>query len=275
MINKRDETAFSAGDEKMLEALTNQMSIALENSILIEELKASFDSFVETLTATVDAKHPLTAGHSRRVTIYSGIIAEHLGLSDEEREVLRYAAMFHDIGKIGIPDQVLLKDGPFSPEEKAIMDTHASITRDILDKIRFPKKLSQVPEVAELHHERLDCRGYPRGLCGDEIPLGARIMAVADVFDALTTKRDYPKYTHKDGLTLAHDPLDLDCTLSILLEGAGTHFDPTVVEALIQCLPKMADALEAIGDPNITHRMIAALDQAVARQGSLDACQKP
>jgi HD-GYP domain-containing protein (c-di-GMP phosphodiesterase class II) len=254
VINKKGAEAFSAEDERILEALSNQIAIALENSFLIEELKATFDSFVEALSTTVDAKHPSTAGHSRRVTLYSRIIGRALGLEASELDVLRYAALFHDIGKIGIPDSVLLKNGPFTPQERRLMRGHAPMTREILDKVRFPKALQHVPVIAELHHERIDGRGYPHGLRGDQIPLLARIMAVADVFDALTSPREYPHYDERKTFTLG--AVALEEAMVILDQGVGTHFDGQVVAALRRSLPRIIAELNRQGDFHLTPEMM-------------------
>ncbi len=254
VINKKGAEAFSAEDERILEALSNQIAIALENSFLIEELKATFDSFVEALSTTVDAKHPTTAGHSRRVTLYSRVIGRAMGLAESELEVLRYAALFHDIGKIGIPDSVLLKNGPFTAHERRIMRGHAPMTREILDKVRFPQALQPVPHIAELHHERLDGRGYPHGLRGKEIPLLARIMAVADVFDALTSPREYPHYD--DRKSFSPGALDLDKAMTILDQGVGTHFDGQVVAALRRSVSEIIVELNRQGDYNLTPDMM-------------------
>jgi len=119
VINKKGEKRFNSEDEIFLRALTSQVGIALENSLLIEELLLSFNSSIRTLSAMVDARHPLTAGHSQRVTDYSLLIAREMGLSEDEIEPLKYAAILHDIGKIGIRDAILLKNGQFTPEERA------------------------------------------------------------------------------------------------------------------------------------------------------------
>jgi putative nucleotidyltransferase with HDIG domain len=258
VINKKGADSFSAEDEQILGALANQIAIALENSFLIEELRATFDSFVETLSTTVDAKHPTTAGHSRRVTLYSRIVGQALGLSEAELEVLRYAALFHDIGKIGVPDAVLMKNGPFNTAERRIMRGHAPMTREILDKVRFPQALQHVPRIAELHHERLDGRGYPHGLKGDEIPLLARIMAVADVFDALTSPREYPHYDSQK--SFEPGPLGVNEAMAILDQGVGRHFDGRVVATLRESVPEIIAELNRQGDYNLTPEMIGRGD---------------
>ncbi len=237
VINKRGRTGFDADDRAFLSGLGSQVGIALENALLYDEIRLSFESFIRTLSAVVDARHPLTAGHSQRVTEYSLMIGEQMGLSAGRLEVLKIAALLHDIGKIGIRDQVLLKNGPFTPEERAEMNTHPLKTRDILREFRFPKALRNVPEIALYHHEKVNGTGYPFGLTGDRMPLESRIMAVADVFDALTSRRDYPKYSC--GETFSCEPMPLDRAISILKKDAGSHFDPVAVKAFLACLAKV------------------------------------
>ncbi|MBT7261357.1 MAG: response regulator, partial [Desulfobacula sp.] len=194
VINKKDNTRFNEKDEVFCKGLASQVGIALENALLHDELKLSFKSSIQTLSATVDAKHPLTAGHSLRVTEYSIAIAKEIGLGKKELDNLYYAGILHDIGKIGIRDDVLLKNGPFTPEERAEMNTHPLKTKDILDNFHFPRTLRHVSKIASSHHEKVNGKGYPLGLKSGQIPMGAKIIAVADVFDALTSPRDYPKY---------------------------------------------------------------------------------
>ena len=236
VINKKGRDHFNEEDELFFRGLTSQVGIALDNSLLHEELLISFESSISTLSAVVDARHPLTAGHSRRVTEYSLMIAKEMGLTEREMEALKYSALLHDIGKIGIPDEVLLKNGPFTPEEREEMNTHPVKTKHILEKFHFPRSLQDVPDIALYHHEKVNGKGYPSGLTGDQLPLGSRIMAVADVFDALTSRRDYPKYTCRE--TFDCEPMPLQKAISILRNDAGSHFDPEVVEAFLRCLPE-------------------------------------
>ena len=236
VINAKKKERFDTEDETFLQDLTSQVGIALENSLLIEEVLLSFNSSISTLSATVDARHPFTAGHSERVTEYSLLIARQMGLTENEIEVLKIAGLLHDIGKIGIRDNILLKNGQFTPEERNEMKSHPEKTKAILDKFHFPRSLRKVPEIAVHHHERIDGHGYPRGLTGDQLPLGSKILAVADVFDAITSLRDYPKYA--DDEILSNDPMPLPKAVSILENGAGTQFDPEIVNAFIRCLPK-------------------------------------
>lgn len=235
VINKKNKMAFNTRDEIFCKGLASQVGIALENALLHDELKLSFKSSIQTLSATVDAKHPLTAGHSKRVTEYAMIIAQKMGLPPEEMDTLTYAAMLHDIGKIGIRDDVLLKNGAFTPEERAEMNTHPLKTKEILENFHFPRALQNVPLIAASHHEKVSGEGYPLGLSGDEIPMGSKIIAVADVFDALTSARDYPKYAF--GKILDSQTMPLETVVAILKKDAGSHFDQAVVTAFLSCLP--------------------------------------
>ena len=258
VINRVDGGHFDDDDESLLKALSGQIAVALENSFLMEELESSFEGFIRTLSAAVDARHRFTAGHSQRVTEYSRIIAEEIGLDAGQLETIKYAALLHDIGKIGIQDSVLLKNGPFTPEDREEMNKHPAKTFSILNKFHFPKRLEQVPLVATYHHEKIDGSGYFEGLAGSEIPFGSRILAVADVFDALTSRRDYPKYT-KDA-TLGHNPMPLAKAIVIMKEGAGSHFDQEVVNAFLNCLPKILTLYRGTHfPPEYVDEMIASL----------------
>ena len=236
VLNKKDREKFDDKDEALLKGLTAQVGIALENSLLHDEVRLSFESSIKTLAATVDARHPLTAGHSMRVTEYSLFIAEEMGLSIQETEILKYAAVLHDIGKIGIRDEVLLKNGPFTPEEREEMNYHTIKTKEILNNFHFPKALRDVPNVAAGHHEKYNGEGYPEGLRGDQLPLGSKILAVADVFDALTSNRDYPKYPASNP---SYGPMPIEKAVSIMVNEAGNHFDPEVVEYFVKSLPRI------------------------------------
>jgi putative nucleotidyltransferase with HDIG domain len=240
VINKIDGLRFGKDDLQILRALCGFIAIALENSFLIEELERSFEGAISTLAATVDARHPLTAGHSQRVTEYSLAIAREMNLDEDQLKEINYAGLLHDIGKIGIRDAVLLKDGPFTPEERRIMDGHTTTTRAILEKFHFSKKLRNVPTVATYHHEKVNGRGYPYGLTGAQLPVASKILAVADVFDALTSRRDYPKYA--DGEAMGFEPMAFQKVLNILKKDRGSHFDPEVMYAFLRCLPEVLRA---------------------------------
>jgi putative nucleotidyltransferase with HDIG domain len=182
-----------------------------------EENRMLFLSSIQMLAGAVDEKDPYTRGHSDRVTHYSVTLAQELGLGDEEVEKVRVAAQLHDVGKIGIEDRVLKKPGALTPEEYEAMKAHTTKGANILRPVR---QLSDMIPGIELHHESLDGRGYPYGLKNDEIPLMARIIMVADAFDAMTTNRPYQA---------AMDPEYVIRTINKL---ADTKFDPQVVAAL-------------------------------------------
>lgn len=171
---------------------------------------------VNALARAIDAKSPWTAGHSERVTALGVALAERIGLAPAEVEVLRVGGLLHDIGKIGIPKAVLDKDGPLTPAEQEVMRQHPEMGARILAPI--PEYADVLPIVAQ-HHERYDGRGYPRGLKGDAIAIGARVFAVADVFDALTSSRPY------------RPGLPVPAAVALMQQGRGTHFDPHILDA--------------------------------------------
>ena len=183
-----------------------------------DENKNLFMGSIQMLAGAVDEKDPYTRGHSDRVTKYSLMIAKEMGLDPGFLEILRISAQLHDVGKIGIEDRILKKPGALTPEEFEIMKTHTTKGANILRPV--PQLREMLPGI-ELHHEALNGRGYPYGLKGDEIPLLARVIAVGDTFDALTTNRPYQK---------AHDPVE---ALRIIENLSGQRLDPTAVTALM------------------------------------------
>jgi len=206
-----------------LAATFNTMSEELEQ--FVEDLKRAADEnknlfmgSIQMLAGAVDEKDPYTRGHSDRVTKYSLMIATEMGLDPGFLEILRISAQLHDVGKIGIEDRILKKPGALTPEEFEIMKTHTTKGANILRPV--PQLREMLPGI-ELHHEALNGRGYPYGLKGDQIPLLARVIAVADTFDALTTNRPYQK---------AHDPIE---ALRIIENLSGQRLDPGAVTALM------------------------------------------
>ncbi len=183
-----------------------------------------FDSLIDVLGDSIESRDPYTAGHSREVMRYSVGIAEEMGLDEDEVEVIKYAALLHDYGKIGIPDEILSKPNDLTDDEFETIKRHAVYTREILGKIAFEKKLRAVPEIAGSHHERLTGEGYPDGLSGEEIPLGSRIIAVADAFQAMTSDRPYR------GAKTAGD------AVSELKAGISVDYDGDAVGALVLVL---------------------------------------
>jgi HD-GYP domain-containing protein (c-di-GMP phosphodiesterase class II) len=194
-----------------------------------EENRALFIGSIQMLAGAVDEKDPYTRGHSDRVTRYSLLIAREMRLDDEFLETLRISAQLHDVGKIGIEDHILKKPGALTPEEFEIMKTHTTKGANILRPV---KQLKEMLPGIELHHEALDGRGYPYGLKGEQIPLLARVIAVADTFDALTTNRPYQR---------AHEPKE---ALRIIRNLAGKRLDPEAVAAI--------DAIYERGEIRIT-----------------------
>ncbi len=182
-----------------------------------EENRELFIGSIRMLAAAIDEKDPYTRGHSGRVAKYSVIIGEELGLNGGELDRLRISALLHDVGKIGIDDRVLKKPGALTPEEFDVMKQHPVKGANIMRPVA---QLQQMLPGIELHHEHVDGRGYPYGLSGDQIPLMARIIAVADTFDAMTTNRPY------------QSAVETDYGLQKIRQLAGTKFDPAVVDAL-------------------------------------------
>lgn len=235
--SSQEANAFTEKDLNLVTNIANQTAQMIKNSLLHEELKLLFDSSIRTLSAMVDARHSLTAGHSQRVTEYSLMIAREMCIDKQELDVLEFSALLHDIGKIGIGDHILLKEGAFTEEEEMTMKTHTEKTKVILNNFKFPASLHDVPDVAACHHEKVNGQGYPYGMTGDQMPALAKIIAVADVFDALTSVRDYPKYNSKE--TINCEPMPLEDVVSILKNESGSHFDPEVVSAFMRCLPRL------------------------------------
>jgi response regulator RpfG family c-di-GMP phosphodiesterase len=185
----------------------------------LAELHAAHEDTLTALASSLELRERYTAGHSERVRDYSLLIAERLSIRDPvDLSNLAAGARFHDIGKIGIPDGILLKVAPLDPGEWSEMRRHPELGASLIGRIRF---LSQARELVLSHHERYDGKGYPRRLSGQKIPLGARIFAVADAFDAMTTNRPY------------RQAMAFDDARSTLSAGKGSQFDPRVVEAFL------------------------------------------
>ena len=227
VLNKFDET-FSIDDEDLLVAIASSAGISLENAQLfekqnkmIEEQKVIFDSFIETLASSIDARDKITSGHSTRVKMFANLIAQEFGMEKNDISILEKAAALHDIGKIGIRDSVLQKEGKLTTEEYKHIQEHVEITQNILQKIHMSKDFQQISEIACSHHEKFDGSGYHRGLKGVDIPFGGRVLAVSDVFDAITSKRHY------------RDKMPIEKVVDIIMKGSGSHFDPLVVEKFL------------------------------------------
>ena len=231
VLNKKDGD-FTDSDEDILLAIGTNAGIAIENNLLfsiqqkmLEEQQKLFAGFIDTLAASIDARDKITLGHSNRVKLYSELIAKKIGLNKDVTEIISKAAMLHDIGKIGIKDAVLQKKGALTKEEYEHIKEHVKITYDILCKTNMNSSFSEIAEIAASHHEKYDGTGYFRGLKGEEIPFGGRILAVSDVFDAITSVRHY------------RDRMPMSDALDIMIEGKNKHFDGKIIDAFlsIQC----------------------------------------
>lgn len=217
-INKKNQGRFSKGDLEDFSSLANQVAIAIENANLYKELKDTFLSTARALSDTIEAKDSYTAGHTQRVMEYSLVIGRRLGLPPEEMENLKLAAILHDIGKIGVDDQVLRKQGRLTEEENRKMQQHTIIGPRIVKRVR---QLHPIIPGIRHHHEMYDGSGYPDGVKEEGIPLMARIIAVADTFDAMTSDRPYRK------------GLDVMTALRELKKFSGKQFDPKAVQAFL------------------------------------------
>ena len=206
-------------DLRLARQLADQMGVALANASLVATLDRLNVGTLMALARTVDAKSPWTAGHSQRVTDIASAIARTMGFSPSDLDRLARGSLLHDIGKIAVPSSILNKPGKLTPEEFTVMQQHPVVGARILEPIPDYDRL--IPVVLQ-HHERFDGRGYPAGLSGEMISLDARIVAVADVFDALTSERPYRK------------ALDEDAAMRIIVNGRASEFDPAVVDAFLR-----------------------------------------
>ena len=184
------------------------------------QVEAAHGETLQALAASLELRERYTAGHSRRVRDYTLLLADDLGIADESvRRALAWGALLHDVGKIGIPDDVLLKPGPLEPEQQEVMRRHPELGAALVGEIGF---LRGARELILAHHERYDGGGYPRGLAGSTIPLGARVFAVADAFDALTTDRPYARARSWSEAAI------------LIRADRGTAFDPDVVDVFMR-----------------------------------------
>jgi HD-GYP domain-containing protein (c-di-GMP phosphodiesterase class II) len=227
----RPDGDFEESDQRLLSTLANQVAIAVENAQLYENVKTQFHETVFAMATAIEAKDRYTGGHTKRVALFSELIAKHMGLTKDEVHEVRISAVLHDIGKIGIDDKVLKKQAPLDKDEWEHMKQHPEMGYKILAHV---KSMRSVTDGMRFHHERPDGMGYPLGLKGEEIPLIARIISVADTFDAMTSTRPYRK------------GLDYDVAYDEIVKFRGTQFDDKVVDAFIK-----AFKLERMGKKRI------------------------
>ncbi len=212
---------FDQAEIDLLATSANESAIAIENARMYLDLQEALVGTIRSLAETIDAKDPYTRGHSERVSLYAEAIGRGLGLGSEELRTVRYAGYLHDVGKIGIPDAILSKTGKLSLEEFNIIKKHPVRSERILEPVSFP---FPVQPIVRHHHERFDGKGYPDGLAGEEIPLGARILLVADAYEAMTSDRPYRK---------AHTA---ERALKELMANKGTQFDPRVADVFAKVI---------------------------------------
>lgn len=224
-VARADGGRYNAQDHALLEGLAAHAGAAFGRAALFGRFRDDYARTIAALSATLDASEHMPSGHSTRVMDYAMLIGEELGLPFEDIEQLRFAGLLHDVGKTGVPHDILLKPSRLSGEELRRVQAHAEFGASIVDQIDFLKSLT--PVILH-HHERWDGDGYPAGLSGEAIPLLARILAVADSFDAMSTKKAYGE---RKAFALARKELQ---------RGAGTQFDPQVVDALLAGLERIA-----------------------------------
>lgn len=221
--NIKTKRPLVQSDISLLMGVAPEIGISIRNCMLLEAKERQFKSIIQVLAASIDARDPLTAGHSEKVTEYALGICRELDMTKEYEEILRIASLLHDYGKIGIQDSILLKQGKLDTEERKEMETHVEKTREILEQIHFEGNYKEIPDIAGSHHEKINGHGYPKGHKGEEISLGARIIAVADFFEAITSKRHY------------RDAMPFDIAFQLLNEeAAGKSYDKKIVDAFIK-----------------------------------------
>jgi HD-GYP domain-containing protein (c-di-GMP phosphodiesterase class II) len=223
------EEAYEQLQTTVVDSETERDIIYAELREKIQKYQRLFLGTLKVLTAAIEAKDPYTRGHSARVNEYAKAIGVELGLSDEQLEFLQYAALLHDVGKIGIDEKILCKPGKLDRKEWGTIRDHPLMGAGIIEPIEL---FSEILPFVIHHHEAFDGDGYPRGLTGSEIPYGARIITVADAFDAMTSDRPYRK------------AFSVDAALEELQDNSGTQFDPTVVEAFLAAIEKGAITFE-------------------------------
>ncbi|MCS7180851.1 MAG: HD domain-containing protein, partial [bacterium] len=213
---------------KFFTSLAIQISIGLENALLLDKIQESYINTIASLVKSLEAKDKYTKGHSEEVAKYSVLIGNNLGLTTEEIEILRDSSFLHDLGKLGIKDDILLKPTKLNKNEFDIIKQHPIITVEILSPLNLPK---EIKEACLYHHEKIDGSGYPFGLKGKDIPLYAKIIAVADAFSAMTSDRPYRKR------------LILNEAFEELKKNAGLQFDEQIVEVFLNSINKIKEVI--------------------------------
>ena len=236
VLRRPSAGAFSRGDAEMLEELAGQAAMAVEQANLFakvrsyaSELELSYDTTLKALSAALDAKDAATEGHSERVANLTVAIAKEMNIPQEKLVDVERGALLHDVGKIGVPDAVLRKPRTLTRREWQAMQRHPLLAGLLVSKVGF---LEGALPILLYHHEHYNGKGYPFGLAGDRIPLEARIFAVVDAYDAMTSDRPYRK-------AMAHE-----LAMEEIAAHSGTQFDPTVVEAFQRVIERLPRGME-------------------------------
>jgi putative nucleotidyltransferase with HDIG domain len=224
------ERVFTPADAAVLETFASQVGVAVMQARALQEEHESFVTLVRVMLSTLDKRDPYTAGHSERVGLYTQALAQKLRWKATDQERALFAGRVHDIGKIGIRDNFLDKRGPLTPEERAVLEQHTLIGFEIIQQ--SGKRLEAIAPAVRSHHERWDGRGYPDRLPAEDIPLLARMIGIADAFDAMTTARPY---------SVARS---WERAFSVLREASGTQFDGALVEPFIEAVQEQRVASE-------------------------------
>ena len=224
------EGGFTQRDLSLLSILANQAGISIENARLYDNIRRDYHDVIQGLAKAVDARDHYTLEHSTRVSSYAVIIARTMKINAELVEAIQFGALLHDVGKIGIPDIILNKPGRLTDEEFTRMKTHSTMGANIVSKI---ESLVPLVPLVLYHHERFDGRGYPEGLAGKKIPLGARVINVADSLETITSDRTY------------HKARSFEEGFEEIKRCSGGQFDPEVVEAFVKGFPEIVAAGES------------------------------
>lgn len=214
---------FNKVDMELLGAVAKQAALALHRAQLMESVERAYHSTVRVMVAAVEAKDEYTKGHSERVTTYTLRLADRVGLTGRRLDILRLSALLHDIGKIGVPEHILNKPGRLSDEEFEVIRRHPEVSYRIIKSIESDDA-NEIARIARYHHERFDGKGYPDGVKGKQIPVFARLIAICDTYDAMTSHRPY------------RPPLPKERVLQEFERGAGTQFDPAITALMIRLL---------------------------------------
>ena len=232
VVSLTSSRRFDEGQRKLLSILASRAAAAIENARLYEDLQATFKQTIKSLARTIDKMDRYTAGHSERVALYAVALARWLGLGEDKIEVVRHSALMHDIGKVGCVMN-LNKPGKLTQDEYEIFKKHPVYGREILDPIKF---LEPVIPGVYLHHERWDGRGYPIGLAGNDIPLVARIISIADTYDAMTSDRAYRR-------ALPHE-----VTVNEITRCSGSQFDPDLTGTFTEKIEVLREEMQDSGE---------------------------